>query len=380
VRLVFVRQSNSTYGGGELILNRIIQALAGRGIETAIVARKWLDGPAGLEFIPCNPPKVTRGIRERLFARAACRIVAKQSGALVQAHERIPCCDIFRAGDGVHAAYLECQGRADGPRRRLSQRLSPFHRSMLSLERQMFRSRRLKAVIAISRMVGEDVVRYYDFPPEYLHHIPNGVDLKRFTPTARSALRDQVRKELGAPNQRPVLLFVGSGFLRKGLDLTIRALARIKSDAELWVVGHDRVPLRFAALADKVGLGQRLRMLGTRSDVLPYYAAADAVVLASRYEPFGSVVIEALACGLPVVTSLTTGGREAVERLDPGLVCDSVDIDGLAAAIDRAFELAQEPRTAFAARAIAEDYGMDGMVDRMLALYSRLAPEAGALR
>jgi UDP-glucose:(heptosyl)LPS alpha-1,3-glucosyltransferase len=104
------------------------------------------------------------------------------------------------------------------------------------------------------------------------------------------------------------------------------------------------------------------------------------LLLPSIYDPFPSTVIEALACGLPVVTSTGCGARDAVASLDPALVCDPLDVDGLAAAIERAFALASSPPTAGVARRIAEGYGMDRMVESMLALYRGLAPMAGAMR
>jgi UDP-glucose:(heptosyl)LPS alpha-1,3-glucosyltransferase len=374
---VFVRQHFSQFGGGELMLARLIRALIDRGTDVTIIARSWPKEPDALKVVRCDPPRIARAIREPLFARAACQLVAEQAGALVQAHERIPCCDIYRAGEGVHAAYLERRRRTEGMPRRLSLALSPYHRNLLRLERKMFQSSRLKAVIAISKMVADDIVRHYDVDADRIHHIPNGIDLDRFTLEVRGRMRAPVRAKMGTPADRQVLLFVGSDYRRKGLGAAIEALARSKSEAELWVVGQDKDADMFSRLAERSGLGNRFRLVGAQTDPVPYYAAADVVILASQYDPFGSVVIEGLACGLPVVTSLDTGGKEAAEKLDPLLVCDASEIDNLTRSIERAFELAVLPSTALAARAIAEDYGIDRMVDRMLSLYAGLAAQAG---
>src|ERR1700674_2162745 len=138
-RVIFVRQRFSPFGGGELILDRTMSALARRGVQIALVARAW-SGRDDVEFIPCNPPRFPRFLRERRFAEAACARLARERDAIVQAPERNARCDIFRAGDGVHAAFLEARARTLGPLARAAQGLSPFHRSVLALEKALFES------------------------------------------------------------------------------------------------------------------------------------------------------------------------------------------------------------------------------------------------
>src|SRR5690606_36607588 len=98
-RVVFVRQRFSAFGGGELILDRTMSALKERGIEVTLLGRSW-SGGRHVDFSACDPSRFPRFLRERTFATAACGRLARETDALVQSHERIPCCDIFRAGDG----------------------------------------------------------------------------------------------------------------------------------------------------------------------------------------------------------------------------------------------------------------------------------------
>src|SRR4029077_4958698 len=133
------------------------------GKRVALLGRSW-SGDGDVEFIRCDPPKLTRAFREMLFARAACDLVAREQDALVQAHERVPCCDIFRAGDGVHAAYLEQKKRTRSAFGRLADHFSFFHRNTLALERKLFASPRLRAAIVNSEMVADDIVRHFGFP------------------------------------------------------------------------------------------------------------------------------------------------------------------------------------------------------------------------
>jgi UDP-glucose:(heptosyl)LPS alpha-1,3-glucosyltransferase len=368
-RIVFVRQRFSQFGGGELILDRTIAAMKGRGVRVALLGRSWTGGQ-DVEFIPCDPSRFPRFLRERKFAQAACRRLATEKDALVQSHERIPCCDIFRAGDGVHAAFIAHRARGMNAVAAAALSLHPFHRSVMALEREMFASPRLKAVIVNSEMVADEIVRHFAYPRERIHLVPNGIDLSRFHPDARARHRAEVRARLGTDMQRPVALFVGSGFKRKGLDAAIAALAKSQVGAELWVIGHDRRPAAYVTLAERSGIPvSRFRLLGPVPDPLPYYAAADLLVLPSIYDPFPSTVIEALACGLPAVTSTSSGAQTAAAALDPGLVCDAYDIASLAQATARGFTLSKDPTTAGRARAVANSYDLQAMVDRLLSIY-----------
>jgi UDP-glucose:(heptosyl)LPS alpha-1,3-glucosyltransferase len=370
--IVFIRQRFTQFGGGELVLDRIVTAMVARGVRVTLLARAW-PGRSDVDFVRCDPPRFPRFSRERRFARAACGIASARADAIVQSHERLPCCDIFRAGDGAHAAFLEQRTRNLGWASRLALAANPFHRTALSLEREMFASPRLKAVIANSRMVADEIVRHFAFPPDRIHLVPNGIDLDRFSLAARDRYRTEIRKRLGTDSTRPVALFVGSGYRRKGLEATIAALAASRIDAELWIVGSDSRPQAHVARAERAGLARdRIRLIGAVADPLPYYGAADALILPSIYDPFPSTVLEALACGLPCVTSTACGAKEVVAELDPNLVRDTQDTAGLAEALRRAFDLAAKPATTAIARAIASRFTIDRMINGMLGVYSSL--------
>jgi UDP-glucose:(heptosyl)LPS alpha-1,3-glucosyltransferase len=371
-RIVFIRQRFTQFGGGELVLDRIVTAMVARGVRVTLLARAWRTR-SDVDFVRCDPPRFPRFSRERRFARAACDIASSRIDAIVQSHERLPCCDIFRAGDGVHAAFLEQRARNLGRVSRLALAANPFHRTSLSLEREMFASKRLKAVIANSRMVADEIVRHFAFPRDRIHLVPNGIDLDRFTLDARDRYRAEIRQRLGTDATRPVALFVGSGYRRKGLEAAIAALGASSNDAELWIVGSDSRPEAHVARAARAGVPrERIRLIGPVADPRPYYGAADVLILPSIYDPFPSTVLEALACGLPCVTSTACGAREIVAELDPNLVCDSQDTAGLAEALRRAFDLAAKPATAAATRAIASRFTIDRMIDGMLSVYSTL--------
>lgn len=370
--VAFVRQQFSNFGGAELILDRTIAALSSGGARVSLIAREWRERP-GVTFLRCASGRFPRGSRDSRFARAACSIVSGLENTLVQSHERIECCDIYRAGDGVHAAYLERRARTLGATRRFFQNISAYHRDVLRLERRMFASPRLKAVVVNSQMVADEIVSHFGFPREKIHLIPNGIDLGRFSLPAIPELRKETRARLNIAPDAKVLLMLGSGYERKGLPQAIAALAKMSTPAELLAVGHERRPSHYRDLAAQAGVASRVHILGEQADPMLYLAAADALFLPSIYDPFPSAVLEALACGLPVVTSDSCGARDAVRQLDRSLVCGALDIDGLAAATERALALAAESGIRMRCRAIAEQYRMEFMIERMLALYGKLA-------
>lgn len=375
--LAFVRQKFSRFGGGELILNRTIEALLKRGVHVSIVARAW-EPQDKLGFHRCDPPRTPRSTRDSRFAKAACEIVAGMQDTLVQSHERMTCCDVYRAGDGVHAAYLAHRARSLSPLRRLFQNLSGYHRDVLGLEREMFASPRLKAVIVNAEMVADEIVAHYRYPRERIHHIPNGIELSRFGETALESLRTETRHKLAIAETAKVLAIVGSGYERKGVAQAIQALAHGKSSAKLLVIGHEKRVSRYKSLAKRLGIGADVLFLGKQEKVLPYLASADAMILPSVYDPFPSAVLEGLAAGLPVITSEACGARDIAREIDPGLVRDANDIEGFADAIAIALRLSGSADTKARARAIAARFDTDTMANRMLALYERIGQEKAA--
>jgi UDP-glucose:(heptosyl)LPS alpha-1,3-glucosyltransferase len=373
-KIAFVRQRFSRFGGGELMLDRTLSALSARGVALSIVAREW-EPHEGIEFHRCDPPRVPRGKRDSRFAGAACRIIATIPGTLVQSHERLSCCDIYRAGDGVHAVYLAHRARGMGFFKRLFQTISPYHRDVLTLERAMFASPRLKAVIVNAEMVADEIAAHFNYPRERIHFIPNGIDLGRFDISALQTLRDETRKSLGLRADQKCLVIVGSGYERKGVAQAIQALAASGTGASMLVIGHEKRVSHYETLASQFGIQQNVRFLGKQTNVLPYLAAADAMILPSIYDPFPSAVLEGLAAGLPVITSESCGARDVVRELDPALVRDANDIAGLSEAISAALALSDQPDTKERARAIAARFDTESMADLMLRLYEQIAKE-----
>jgi UDP-glucose:(heptosyl)LPS alpha-1,3-glucosyltransferase len=360
VKVAIVRQRYSPYGGAERIVARALPALERAGVEVALISRKQ-QGWGARRFLRVDPFHAGNLWRDWSFARGARAAWRREHFDVVQSHERIPGCDVYRAGDGVHRRWLELRRAAAGPLERLSIALNPYHGYVCRAERRMFEHPRLRAVICNSKMVRDEVQRGFRIAPEKLHVIYNGIDLEHFHPRLREGLRGAARAELGCSPRDSVFLFVGSGFSRKGLDAAIAAA--LQGSHWLAVVGKDRY---------QGPVGERIRFLGARDDVRPYYAAADCFVLPSRYDPFPNTVLEAMAMGLPAIVSSRCGAAEVIEPGVNGWTCQPDDVAGIARLMQEA-ERASGTRMGIAARATAERFGIDAMAKQLIDLYGMLA-------
>ena len=373
--IALIRQKYNSAGGAERFVSRAARALAEQGADITLITRKW-DQASAQRIVQLTPWYLGSTWRDWSFSRAVCRHLQHTHYDLVQSHERLACCDVFRAGDGVHREWLTQRARTMGPLRRLAMRFNPHHAYVLHAERQMFASRRLRAVICNSRMVKEEIIRHFGLRQDQLTVVYNGVDLEEFSPRQREPWRSTQRQALGIAEGMLTLLHVGSGFERKGVATILRAMARASAACHLIVVGSDKREGRYKALAGELGIASRVHFAGTRRDTRPYYAAADAFVMASLYEPFANASMEALAAGLPVVTSTKSGAAEILEQGKTGYAFDALDIGGFSSAIDALANRERRLVMGAAARDLAEGFTVDAMTAQLLDLYQRLLSDS----
>ncbi|WP_312241691.1 glycosyltransferase family 4 protein [Pantoea sp.] len=374
LRLAIVRQKYRPDGGAERFISRALEALDSEQLDLNIITRSWQGTPnPGWHLHICNPAKFGRVSRERGFARAARACWEREKFDIVQSHERIAGCDIFRAGDGVHRVWLEQRARIVSSWQRLSAALSPYHRYVLQAEAEMFYSPALKAVICNSEMVKQDIIRCFGLDADKIRVIYNAIDANRFQP-ASEASRHAARRQLNLPQDAAAMIYVGSGFERKGLKAAIEAIAR--SDRYLIVVGQDKQLKRYQQLANQLNCLDRLRFVGVQQDVQPFYHVADALLLPTLYDPFPNVVLEAMACGLPVITSTGCGGAEFIEPGLQGFVCDALDINALSEAIAATPALLRDSTMGEAARRKIMPYTPQHLAQSLNSLYQQVLNSA----
>ncbi|MBM3116530.1 glycosyltransferase family 4 protein [Jeongeupia naejangsanensis] len=370
IRLAIVRQKYNPHGGAERFVARALDALSSRGaLDVTLLARQWQQGDSGWHNETVNPRYSGRLGRDRGFARAVQKRF--RDFDLVQSHERIPGAAIFRAGDGVHAVWLEQLSRVQGLSARLIRFLSPYHSYVCQAETEMFRHPALQTVICNSKLVRDEIADRFAVSDDKLELIYNGVDTEVFHPDLvrhRTAMRDEWR----VPQDAPLLAYVGSGFARKGVSTALEAIVPYP-DLHLVIAGADKHAKRYQKLAETLGVAARVRFLGGVADVKPVYGAADALILPTLYDPFPNVCVEAFASGLPVFTSPMCGAAEWVVQGENGWTNDALDIDGYRSAVGVWLARRDEwPALRAAARKTAEPFTLARMAGELEALYARL--------
>ncbi|EPJ8017490.1 glycosyltransferase family 4 protein [Klebsiella pneumoniae] len=330
-RLALVRQKYRPDGGAERFVSRALEALDSSHLQLNVITREW-QGPVkpDWQIHICNPRKWGRISRERGFANAARALWQRESFDLVQSHERIPGCDLYRAGDGVHRRWLQQRSRILPAWKSRLLFADRYHRYVMQAEREMYEDSHLRGVICNAEMIKREIIEDFGLPAEKIHVIYNAIDNQRFLPPDEETFA-ALRAKWHLPLQATCLIYVGSGFERKGLAAAIRAIA--PTDRYLLVVGKDKDQPRYQALAKSLNCEARVRFFGMQSETLPFYQMADGLLLPTLYDPFPNVILEAMACGLPVITTTGCGGAEFIVDGHNGYVCDALDIPALQQAV-----------------------------------------------
>lgn len=295
--------------------------------------------------------------------------VAKRPDAIVICHNNILAGDVY-VNHGVLLASMRARGRSTWRIYR-----NPVHDFIYLRDRVRYRGRTHRAVVSLSNADAAALVATYGPVHPRIVVIPNGVDVERFHPPTPEE-RHAARAYLGLGTEERVAVFVGHEFSRKGLSVAIQGLPHAPSVLLLIIGGNDDIIAAANAEAQAAGVGDRVLFLGPRSQLLPFLAASDMFVLPSAYEANALVVLEALAAGLPVVTTRTGFAPEIIVDGDNGFL---VARDPLAVG-RRLEEIATLPDAELAewsrrARESVEPYAWPVIARRYLELADGLAAE-----
>jgi UDP-glucose:(heptosyl)LPS alpha-1,3-glucosyltransferase len=236
----------------------------------------------------------------------------------------------------VHAAWIEISQQTRGFSGRLKQCLNPFHGVVLRMEREFLRGRQYRKVIALTPQVKADVERHYSVPPEDIVVLPNGYSASEFSLERSRKIRSAMRQKLGYAADHRVIVFVANEIERKGLVPLLRGIAQLQ-DSSLRLLAVGRLDQNaVASEIQRLGLQGRVHFTGPTSDTADYYAASDLFALPTKYEAWGLVIVEAMACGLPVLTSRLAGASVAVEEGRTGWLLENpADPDEITEKLDR---------------------------------------------
>lgn len=353
-----IEKFDPALGGGERYAFNFASQLRDAGHDVHVYTLPASLPDAGFTYHWVHiPPRFPRWH----FARNARHLLLNSDYDLIHGFGKSVFMDVFRPGGGVHRAWQDHEMRLLPDRRaRLRKRVQQLgsinQQLVLLLERQQFGPGGRHLIIAISEMVKAEIQRYYGCEAERIRVVHCGADLDRFNADARRRHRQAARATLALDDDELLVLFLGNNFERKGLAPLARAMtplaARLSRPFRVLAVGDGNAePARRIAAA--AGLADRLLHVAQTDDPVPYYAAADIFCLPSYYDPCANAVVEALAMGLPVVTSTTTGCGEILTPGLEGYQVDADDAEGLAARLAEFADDGLRARASLAALALA---------------------------
>jgi UDP-glucose:(heptosyl)LPS alpha-1,3-glucosyltransferase len=320
LNIVFVRRGYSASGGAENYLKRLGRGIVDLGHEGQLITTEdWPANEWPFGSITHLHARSTIGFAdelEEMRPQIQCDVLMSL--------ERIRQCDVYRAGDGVHEAWLERRKKFATPVENLFRAFNRKHNDILRLEKSLLADRGARRVIVNSQMVKGEMVDLYDYPADKIDIVRNGVPLDQFR--FGSEARIKARADLKLEADEIAVLFAGSGWERKGLRFAIDAIEACDDlKIRLLVAGRGN---------ERHYKSSRTQFFGELADLGPVYAASDVFLLPTIYDPFSNACLEALASGLPVVTTCDNGFSEIIDDGVHGSIVDLADdITGLRDAI-----------------------------------------------
>ena len=367
MKIALVHKRYDRLGGAEWDCHELSHQLAARGHDVHLVVGECrVPVPDGMTLHRVPVVRAGKVAKLASFAMNAPRVWKRVGADVVIGFGRTVGWDLYRQSGGIHKRWLERVAAERGVVRDVRQRLSPYHRLMLAIERRQYAPDTHGMVLAVSELSRQELLESYPtMPPEKVAVLHYGVDVERFHPARRASDGPGLREELGITIDQPIVLLVGSGFRRKGVDTLLDVWRREPpGGAALVVVGNDQhLAARTRTAREIAG---PVVFTGPRRDVERFYAAADLFALPSLHEGCPVAILEALASGLPVVTSRATGAPELLPGpLAELLVDDPRDAAAVGARLRLGLDPARRPMLVAAARAAGCANGLTVAVDRL---------------
>ena len=315
-------------GGAERYVVDLCSRMAKEGFEVHVYAEKWDEEIAGIFLHQVKTPPFPKSLRLLSFAIKATREMKSANYDVTLGVGNTLEADVLQPHGGVHWAWFWRSLRAyDHPIlwmiKLLGRILSPKQWASGWIEDRPYKRGNYSRIVAISDMVKEDIIQRYKVPEDRITVVYNGVDIERFHPRNRR-YREEIRKRFGV-GEEFVILFVSHNFRMKGLSYLIKALAKIRKEDsfpfKLLVLGRDRQG-PYLRLAKKMGVFGEVIFAGSTDEIQKYYGAADLLVHPTFYDACSLTVLEALASGLPVITTSSNGASGIISDVQEGSVLD----------------------------------------------------------
>lgn len=384
LKIAFVLDRYLPSRGGESYFSWLAKELVSRGHEVhifATIGEKIRGTEYQLHQIPVL--RYPHSLRIFSFLRNSAHAVQQYDFDIIHGVGRTLAMNIFNPHGGVEKAYLKqdfCSitNRFYYVYKFLKRYLSLQHYVKVWIQRRQYVNDKVRKIIAISPMVKEDIVRYYGVPEEKIAVVFNCVDLGRFHPKNRTIFRKAKREDLGIDDSALLLLFAGNNYRLKGLEPLLHSLIYLKRwflnrPFYLLIVGRGPIG-RYMAMARKLGVSDFTLFLGPVKGMEQYYAASDIYVHPTFYDSCSLTVLEALASGLPVITSRFNGAADVIISNKGGKILENpADVEDLANSIAFYFDEERRKEAQVVARQWMERHSPTSNVEETLRVYYEVA-------
>jgi UDP-glucose:(heptosyl)LPS alpha-1,3-glucosyltransferase len=307
------------FGGQQRNFLKIAKTCISHGHQVDAYVTSWQqDVPEGLNVVIMPVNGVTNHKRRESLAQKFNHVLSDTSYDAAVGFIKMPGLDVYYAADPCYAAKAR--------ERSIFYRMTGHCRSYLRLEKAVFDRNSATEILLLSEREKSVFKKFYDTPDHRFHLLPPGISRDYRAPPDADDIRTQLRQELEIGPQTRVVLLVGSGFKTKGVDRAIRAISALppslRSQIRLLVVGQGKA-LPFRWLARHLGVAGQVIFLQGREDIFRFFLAADLLLHPAYLENTGTVLIEAMACGLPVLATDVCGFSFHVKRAAAGMIVPS---------------------------------------------------------
>jgi UDP-glucose:(heptosyl)LPS alpha-1,3-glucosyltransferase len=373
-------------GGAETYVADLSRQLVLGGHRVDLYAESWADGclPREVNIIPVAGPGRTRLERIWKFADNSDRAMRQGDHDCSVGFINTWAHDVIIPQGGVQEGSV--RANADrfatavyGQAYRLAKAANPKYWVHRAIEHKQYDLERAARYVAVSRMVQQHLEEFHHIPRHRISVVPNAIDVSRIEVSQPGAVRCGFRNRLGLEPSDLVGLFVGHNFALKGLRPLIAALgARRRKDPSARVIhllvcgDGDAGP--YVRLASRLGIRDHVHFLGFYPDIRDGYWSSDFFVQPTFYDPCSLVVLEALACGLPVITTEQNGAGELMTDGREGFILTSPKAEAeLIAALDRMIDDRARRQMSTAARRLGRQQTFDAHVARLLTVFEEAA-------
>ncbi len=342
MNIVLIRRRFSATGGAERYLERLGNALQIRGHEVTLVCESWEGGevPFTVRTTSTNSPAS--------FAQAVQNLHLQDEYDVVFSLERVPGCDLYRAGDGLHCEWMRLRSIYSPITGFLRNQFNLKNGIIRKLEAELFQLKSVRRIIANANHTKEAIIRKFHYPRELIDVVYNGVSFEQFALGDRRA----GRKAFNLPEDAFIVLLVGAGYERKGVKYAEEAVSRLEGWPLLLIDSPQSIPM---------------------ADI---YAMADVFLLPTLYDPFSNVVLEALAAGLPVITTIHNGASEIIDHGKDGFILQRADdVDVMENYLRQLMDPSERAKFRIPAQTLAQKFNLKRNVDDTLKICEKVAAE-----